>query len=117
MKSDLNLNQIYDPATDDWTQGARAPLNVSGGALITVDNELWYIGGNIGGSTGTTSNSNILIYSPETDSWAYGPSLTQTLRNGCGVGRFADSICIFGGQGYLWIPEFVSCKVLTTNHD
>lgn len=62
----VNLNQIYDAATDTWTTGAPLPTAryVPGGAV--VNNVLYVIGGKLNGN-----QLNVVeAYDPTTDAWS-----------------------------------------------
>jgi len=88
------MNEMYDPATDNWT--SRAPMLTArehlAGALI---DSLIYI---VGGRVSTSSNLSALeVYSPQTDEWR---TLTNmpTPRGGNAAASANGRLYVFGGE-------------------
>lgn len=69
-------SEVYDPATDEWTELASIPENaaVTHQKVVLIDNTIWQIGGRVGQNPGPLT-SNIWIYNIATDSWSRGPEL------------------------------------------
>ena len=76
--------EVYDPATDTWSQIADAPLGYGGSAFGVVGDSLYVIGGcdfDIG--CGTTD---VQIYHPATDTWSVGKPYPQPISySACGT--------------------------------
>jgi len=63
----LNVNEIYDTATNSWSTGAAMPTARWLGASAVVNNALYAIGG--GNAPGAAFNV-VEAYDPATDTWA-----------------------------------------------
>jgi hypothetical protein len=61
----LNLNRIYDPATDEWSTGASIKTSRYGLSVAVVDDFLYAIGGG-DGLVIVRSNE---VYNPQADLW------------------------------------------------
>jgi hypothetical protein len=57
----------YNPADDQWTQLADLPYFVTGGALQTVDDKIYCVGGSSGSGGGSFNNT--LVYDIATNQW------------------------------------------------
>jgi N-acetylneuraminic acid mutarotase len=98
-----NSNQVYDPATDQWSLAASLPVASSyASAAVTQGNmakeAIYYIGG----YTGNQYSSQVRIYTPENNSW----STTQdmpTARAYLGVAVVNDLIYAIGGFNGEWL--------------
>lgn len=63
------VHWIYDPQTDEWSEGVPAPIAVGGAAYAVYEGEFWLVAGaRQGGRTDEVS-----IYDPTTDEWRVGP--------------------------------------------
>ncbi|PVX26216.1 MAG: hypothetical protein CW691_02085 [Candidatus Bathyarchaeum sp.] len=63
-RTELDVNEVYDPETDSWTTKTSMPYTPYGPASATIDNKIYVIGG---------FKSNLTqIYEPESDSWSQG---------------------------------------------
>jgi N-acetylneuraminic acid mutarotase len=85
--------EIYDPATDTWTEGDSKPTATSdvAGALL---NEKIYVPG---GCTDQGKAIDILeIYDPKNDAWTEGPALPEP-RCGYSLVAFQEKLYLFGG--------------------
>lgn len=69
-----HVNEVYDPATDAWTQKTSPTTSVDDYASVVVDNKIYLIGGHEG--DGSYSNQN-QIYDPENDTWSSGQQAPQ----------------------------------------
>ncbi len=85
--------QIYDPATNSWRVGSRAPFNGGSVAIAALAGKI-YISGGIVGSTTVNSAA---VYDPATDAW-------QTIapmpagRNHAAGGSDGQKFFVFGGR-------------------
>jgi N-acetylneuraminic acid mutarotase len=86
----VTLLQIYDPATDAWSEGARPPAEgVSHGSVFMTSGEMAqkriYV-----------VEDPLRIYDPERDAWVLGPSKPVN-RGDMGVAVLDDEIYAIGG--------------------
>ncbi|MEX0291407.1 MAG: malectin domain-containing carbohydrate-binding protein [Flavobacteriaceae bacterium] len=90
-----NATEVYDPATDSWTDGAPMPLAVTHQGIAVAGNDIWILAGFVGDHPGTATNR-VQIYNTVTDSWRDGPDLPNS--RGSGAATFNDGkIHFFGG--------------------
>jgi len=83
--------EVYDPATDTWTQKANMPTVRSMAAASAVDGKIYVIGGVIG-DIGGSGISIMEEYDPMTDTWAR--------KAGMPTARKALSACVVSGRVY-----------------
>ncbi len=98
-----NSNQVYDPATDQWSQAASLPVASSyAAAAVTQGNmakeAIYYIGG----YTGNQYSSQVRIFSPQSNSWSTAEDL-PTARAYLGVAVVNDLIYAIGGFNGQWL--------------
>jgi uncharacterized protein (TIGR03437 family) len=75
--TEVNINQIYDPAADNWTIGSPMPTARYCPAAAVVNNMLYVFGGKLNGS-----QLNVVeAYDPSTDTWFTGYSPMPTARD------------------------------------
>lgn len=69
-----NLNEVYDPGADSWTNKTAIPTATFGYASAVVDNKIYVIGGGnqFWEKWGFTFVGSNQIYDPENDSWTVG---------------------------------------------
>src|SRR4051812_30562881 len=97
-------SEVYDPATDTWTELAPIPDNASEThqKVVLIDNTVWQIGGRLGQNPGPLTSS-IWIYNITTDSWSRGPELRDPatgqplLWAAGGAALLGRTLHIFGG--------------------
>jgi hypothetical protein len=82
-----------------WTNINPLPAPRAAFAIVTLNNEIWVIGGTTNFLTGTAQQplATSTIWSPVTGLWRDGPSLTQT-RVGFGATVIDNKIIIAGGR-------------------
>ena len=100
---------IFDPATNTWTNGAQPPFQMHHFQGIEYEGNLWIIGAFTGGFPNETPISNIWIYNPTTDAWHEGPEIPANRRRGsAGVVVYNDEIYLVCGiqNGHVngWVP-------------
>jgi len=97
--TNLNLNQIYDPQTDEWCYGASPPVLMygwSGGASaaatagVLAPKRIYVL------SVVSTSNQ---VYNPKTDRWSTGTEV-PTKRQDAGLVVVNDILYAIGGRSY-----------------
>jgi N-acetylneuraminic acid mutarotase len=95
--------QIYDPATDTWSEGASIPLALShiSSSTYVVDDRILVLGGET--ANGVQSNT-VFAYTPATDTWQKLTSLPAPRLSG--VSRMINGKIIFttgGNTNTTWI--------------
>lgn len=113
----INLTQIYDPKTDNWSNGAQIPISVASSAAdaTTGSNapKAIYV---FGGLTLTSMLSSghiyntqnlIQVYFPENSSWSIGASM-PTARYGLSVASVDDKLYALGGSNSRNSPDLAS---------
>jgi hypothetical protein len=105
-------NQIYDPETNTWSNGAPIPdgvVDAAAGATsgVLAPKRIYVLGGRIDYDTsGTDINQ---VYNPENDSWTTGTSM-PIARYNLKVAVINDRLYAMGGVPYFnvqgtWTPE------------
>ena len=90
-----DVNEIYDPVANTWSQGAPMPLSVTHGGFALINNEIWIISGFSGDSPGTATNR-VQIYGIATNSWRDGPKLPDPFPAGAAA-FYNGKLHYFGG--------------------
>ncbi|WPP51258.1 Kelch repeat-containing protein [Catalinimonas niigatensis] len=105
---------IYDPQTQEWSQGKNPPLEMNHFQAVSYDGKLYVMGALTGGFPDEKPIPNIYIYDPETDEWTEGPEIPEGRRRGA-AGAFAynDKLYLVNGiqnghtDGYVsWLDEY-----------
>jgi N-acetylneuraminic acid mutarotase len=112
----LNLVQIFDPKTNQWSQGTPIPIGVSGAAAGATTDELapkriYVFGGSPMDPESEPCNLT-QVYDPEKDVWITGASMPTPDRD-FGVDVVNDELYVITGNNYKYtpigyIPEFPS---------
>lgn len=81
-----NINQVYDIATNTWSNNASMPTALQGYASTVVGNKIYIIGGSRQSVAGIDSSINSLqIYDTQTDTWTTGKNLNVASSYGAAV--------------------------------
>jgi len=89
------VTEIYDTASDTWSQGTPIPINVSDAGAVGVEEEIWIIGSRETDSL-ARSTDRVQIYNTIKDTWSVGPSVPNKIATGAAA--FNDGkIHLFGG--------------------
>jgi N-acetylneuraminic acid mutarotase len=104
----VNLNQIYDPATDSWSLGAPLPTLVLGaraGATtgVMAPERIYVFGGGLNGEIGGTNLTQ--VYNPQSNSWTYGADMPIE-RVAFNVAVVNDLLYAIGGETAITAPFF-----------
>ena len=106
--------EIYDPATDTWSEGAMAPLEISHFQAVSYQGLIYVMGALVGGWPSETPLSHILIYDPLQDKWMIGPEIPPHRQRGAaGAIAYNDKIYLVCGivnghtSGWVaWMDEY-----------
>jgi N-acetylneuraminic acid mutarotase len=97
----LATNQMYDPATNTWTN--KSPMNVARNHAFggVVNGKIYVIGGRIGAVHVTASSNTDVVeeYDPAKDLWSGLKARMPTPRSGGGWATYNGRIYIAGGEG------------------
>jgi N-acetylneuraminic acid mutarotase len=93
VQSSLNTNQEYYPKNNSWVELAPMPTKRSGVAAVSVDGNVYVMGGEkISGSFSTLEK-----YDPQSDNWTTEPDM-PTARLGLDAVNLDDKIYAIGGK-------------------
>lgn len=100
---------IYDPATGQWQQGAKPPVELHHMQAVAYDDKLYVLGALTGAFPEEKAVANVLVYNPATDSWLTGPAIpAHRQRGGSGVVVHNGLIYIVGGNNRGHMSGFVA---------
>ena len=92
--AELNVNEMYDPATDTWTTKQSMPTPRSDFGIATYQNMIYCIGGITTEPGHTAANE---VYDPATDSWSQLTSM-PTAKYGSRANVVDGKIFMIGGR-------------------
>ncbi len=82
----VNPVDIYDPASNTWTQGSPSPIDFHHFQAVVHDHRILVVGTMTGKYPKEPPVPHIIIYTPATDTWSQGPDLpSDRLRGGAGT--------------------------------
>ena len=84
--------QLYDPVADTWSVGKPAPVAVECGAMVSIGDDLYYSGGDIGDYTATT---NFYMYDASAGNWV-------TTLHTMPIARAAQAMAV-GADGLIYV--------------
>lgn len=89
---------IYDYATNTWSQGASLPEELNHAQAVVYENLIWVIGAfKTNRFPDEEAAQFVYVFDPANDVWMQGPSLPWP-RGGAGVVVYRDKIYIIGGN-------------------
>jgi N-acetylneuraminic acid mutarotase len=93
-------NEMYDPATNTWTERSPMPTSRDHAFSGVVNNKIYVIGGRIGaGNIPATTNIDIVEeYDPATNLWGSIKDRMPTPRSGGGAATYNGKIYVGGGE-------------------
>ena len=93
-------NEMYDPATNTWTERSPMPTSRDHAFSGVVNNKIYVIGGRIGaGNIPATSNIDVVEeYDPATNLWGPIKDRMPTPRSGGGAATYNGKIYVGGGE-------------------
>ena len=74
--------QVYDPATETWTDGATPPFQMHHFQAVAYDGKVYVMGAFTEGFPDEKPIPHIYIYDPATDAWSQGPEIPEGRRRG-----------------------------------
>lgn len=86
--------QIYNPATNQWSEGAPMPFAAGSSSTAVIGNQIYVAGGIVGSSTTTQAAR----YTPATNTWQAIASMPQA-RNHAAAESDGSKMYVFGGRG------------------
>lgn len=109
--------EIYDPVTNQWSQGATPPLEMHHFQAFVYEEQIAVVGGYTGACCNSEFGlSHLYFYHPANDSWTQGAEIPTARRRGSGGsvlynGKFYWVGGLEGGHGepatsYAWFDEF-----------
>ena len=107
--TDLGVNEMYDPATNIWTEKSLMPTPRSYCGIVVWQNKIYVFGGNSNWNGGPDmgDNSNVTeVYDPSTDSWAEKAPLPFATSNASGVLEEALVAGVYNGEIYVMNLNF-----------
>lgn len=85
---------VYDPATDEWSEGPRLPSGVHHAALVSTGDRVVLLGGYHGGGFGNPT-ADVWALETDADRWQPMPSLPEP--RGAGAAAWDGERIVFGG--------------------
>ena len=70
----VNTVEIYDPQTNEWTEGTPLPYSLDHAPSVVYDNKIYVVGGFLKNKITTDK---MLIYDPQTNEWTEGTPLPE----------------------------------------
>ena len=86
----------YNPTTDQWTRLANSLYQVGACAMGIINNLIYFVGGNSGGSHSAEYNT-ILRYDITTNSWALDVQLLSSKRHWMATAEYKGGLYVVGG--------------------
>jgi hypothetical protein len=86
----------YNPVADQWTQLANSPYQVGACAFGIINNLIYAVGGNSGGSTGAWYKS-IIVYNITTNSWIIDDLEISSPRHWMATAEYNGGLYVVGG--------------------
>ena len=96
----LSTNEMYDPATNAWQARQSMPTARNHGAIGTVNNKIYYLGGRVGAAFITRATNVGLVeeYDPATDQWGSLKASMPNPRSAVAWGTHKGKIYVAGGE-------------------
>lgn len=98
----VDTASVYDPTSDTWTSLAKLPAARGAAAVHPLGGKLYMVGGFssdwLGSHDDTPEERSMLVYSPQSDSWALSPQMPNT-RWLFGTAPVGNDLVVFFGLG------------------
>lgn len=89
----LDVAEVYDPASDTWTQASPMPVARSNASVAVVDGKLYIISGRLGVGRSRSTTRGVAVYDPAEDSWVRASPITNA--------RTGSEACVVDGMIYI----------------
>ncbi|WP_086930741.1 Kelch repeat-containing protein [Agarilytica rhodophyticola] len=104
---DTKLNEIFDPKTKRWMQGAPAPTARNSAAAAAIDSKIYVVGGrqnqtDKNGEMPIANLPNLEIYDTKTNKWE-SESVMPLAQGGLAATSANGKLYVFGGE--KWYPN------------
>jgi hypothetical protein len=86
----------YTPSSDQWTQLSNSPYQVGACAMGIINNLIYFVGGNAGGTTGAQYKS-ILVYNITTNGWYVDSLEISSKRHWMATAEYEGGLYVVGG--------------------
>ncbi len=94
----LNPVDVLDTETMTWTQKAQTPIEIHHFQAVAVEDKIYIIGAMTGQWPNETPLEQVLIYSPETDTYKFGAEIPAERRRGGAGAVYKDGkVYVIGG--------------------
>ncbi len=87
---------IFDPETNEWTSASAPPMEIHHFQPVIFGNEIWLLGTMTGEFPRETPLDKVLIYTPATDDWSFGPEIPASRRRGAAG-------CVLHNDGWIYL--------------
>jgi N-acetylneuraminic acid mutarotase len=95
----LGINEMYDPATNKWTERSPMPTSRNHAAVGVVNGKIYVLGGRLGAVFVNASPTDVVEeYDPATDTWGYAMARMAMPRSGTAFGSYGGKIYVAGGE-------------------
>lgn len=96
----LSTNEVYDPASNTWQSRQPMPTARNHGAIGTVNNKIYYLGGRIGAAFITRAVNVGIVeeYDPVLDQWGALKASMPNPRSAVAWGMYKGKIYVAGGE-------------------
>jgi len=86
----------YTPSSNQWTQLTNSPYQVGACAMGIINNLIYFVGGNSGGTTGAEYKT-ILVYDITTNSWSVDLQEISSKRHWMATAEYLGGLYVVGG--------------------
>jgi hypothetical protein len=86
----------YTPSTDSWTQLSVSPYQVDACSFGIMNNLIYAIGGNAGGSSGASYKS-MMVYNISSNSWTISSQELSSKRDWMATAEYEGGLYVLGG--------------------
>jgi hypothetical protein len=107
-----DYTQIYNPATNSWSQGARMPFKAFASQTAVINGEIYLAGGI---TQGNFTTNRVAKYNPSSNTWTNLASMPGIGRNSAPAGTDGKYLFVFGGRVRGDNPENGRTDILLYN--
>ena len=109
----INFNEVYDPATNSWTQLAQKPTLTQACSIAVYNDEIYLFGGQYADDPGNEINyAKVEAYNPSTNTWRHVTDMPKTLM-GPAIAVNGDYAYVIGG--YEYSTDSINTEVMAYN--